>query len=311
MSRPYHFLRSLRGIFTLLVGMVFLAVSVAPASAIPGAGPGGNLLTFQPSETRPALYNPFPAVGFDQRLNEQIPLDLTFTDEMGKPVQLRNYFDGKPVILSLAYYNCSMLCTLVLNGVVRALKPLNFSAGQEFNVLTVSFDAREKPPLAAEKRGAYLQAYDRPGAEHGWHFLTGDEDNIHKLTRAVGFRYQYDQRSNQFAHASGIVILTPQGKIAQYFYGIEYSPRDVRLGLVEASAGKIGSAVDQLLLLCFHYDPSTGTYGLIIMRIVQISALLTLLALGTYIFVMLRRERRQEMTGEGVSVLHPEKGYLR
>lgn len=298
----------------LIMGLLVSSLwffSITSALAIPGAGPGGNLMTFQPSESRPALYNPFPAVGFDQRLNEQAPLDLTFTDETGTPVQLRNYFDGKPVILSLAYYDCPMLCTLVLNGLVRTLRTLTFSAGNEFTVLTVSFDAREKSALAAEKRNTYLRAYDRTGAENGWHFLTGDEENIQKLTRAVGFRYQYDQASNQFAHASGIVILTPEGKISKYFYGIEYAPRDVRLGLVEASAGKIGSAVDQILLLCFHYDPAAGKYGLTIMRIVQASGLLTAFALGSYIVIMLRRERRQGMLDGGISVLTPEKGYLR
>jgi len=275
------------------LGILSFFLAVTPALAIPGAGPGGNLLSFEPGT--PASYNPFPNVGYEQRLNEQLPLDLTFTDETGKTVQLREYFGNKPVILSLAYYDCPMLCTLVLNGLVRTLRTLAFSAGEEFNVLTVSFDAREKPPLAAEKSKTYLQAYNRPGMEKGWHFLTGDEENIQKLTNAVGFHYAYDQKSNQFAHASGIMVLTPQGRISKYFYGIEYSPRDVRLGLVEASSGKIGSAVDQILLLCFHYDPAAGKYGLFVMRIVQVSGLLTLLALVSYILVMLRRERRQGM----------------
>lgn len=270
----------------------FMSVS-SSVYALPGAGPGGDMLAFQ----KPALFNPFPDVGFDQRLNEQVPLDLAFTDETGKTVQLRNYFGEKPVILSLAYYDCSMLCTLVLNGLVRTLRTLAFSAGTEFNVLTVSFDAREKFPLAAEKRKTYLEAYNRPGTDAGWHFLTGDEAAIQQLTKAVGFRYSYDQASNQFAHASGIMVLTPQGRLSHYFFGVEYSPRDVRLGLVEASAGKIGSAVDQILLLCFHYDPAAGKYGLLILRIVQTSGFLTMLALGTYVLTMLRRERKSQAGG--------------
>lgn len=278
----------------LVLTTAFFLCLIATAYAMPGAGPGGDMLAFQ----KPALFNPFPGVGFDQRLNEQLPLDLSFTDETGRTVQLRDYFGEKPVILSLAYYDCSMLCTLVLNGLVRTLRTLTFSAGTEFNVLTVSFDSREKTPLAAEKRKTYLEAYNRPGTDAGWHFLTGDEAAIQQLTKAVGFRYSYDQSSNQFAHASGIMVVTPQGRLSHYFFGVEYSPRDVRLGLVEASAGKIGSAVDQILLLCFHYDPAAGKYGLLILRIVQTSGFLTMLALGSYIFVMLRRERKQQRAGE-------------
>jgi protein SCO1/2 len=241
-------------------------------------------------------------------LDQQLPLDLTFRDETGKPVQLREYFGEKPVILYFAYYDCPMLCTLVTNGLIRTLRTLTFSAGKEFNVLTVSIDPREKPPLAAMKKQIYLQSYSRAGAERGWHFLTGEEQAIHQLTQAAGFRYAYDEKSNQFMHASGIMVLTPQGRISHYFYGIEFAPRDVRLGLVEASAGKIGSAVDQILLLCYHYDPAAGKYGLLIMRIVQISGLLTACALGSYIFMQLRRERRQQMAGTPVAALSSGKG---
>ena len=286
---------SLRGLcrngLTVLVVCLLFA---PPAAAIPGAGPGGNMMAWQ-DPVAPASYNPVPNVGFDQKLNSQLPLDLWFKDETGKSVQLQQYFGDKPVILSLAYYDCPMLCTLVLNGLVRTLRALSFSAGNEFTVLTVSFDPREKPPLAAEKKKTYLESYRRAGAEEGWHFLTGEADAIKKLTSAVGFRYVYDEQSKQFAHASGILVLTPQGKISHYFYGIEYAPRDVRLGLVEASAGKIGSAVDQVLLLCFHYDPAAGKYGVFIFRMVQVAGLVTLLLLGLYVFTMLRRERRQQL----------------
>jgi protein SCO1/2 len=277
-------------LLALALGLFF----AVPAAAIPGAGPGGKLMAFQ-APTPPATHNPVPNVGFDQRLNEQIPLDLSFKDETGKTVQLRDYFNGKPVLLSLAYYDCPMLCTLVLNGLVRTLRTLSFSAGNEFTVLTVSFDPNEKPPLAAEKKKTYLDSYRRPGAEAGWHFLTGEADAIQTLTSTVGFRYTYDEASKQFAHASGILILTPEGRTSHYFYGIEYAPRDVRLGLIEASSGKIGSLVDQVLLLCFHYDPAAGRYGVIIIRLVQLMSLLTVLALGSYVFIMLRRERRQRL----------------
>ncbi len=302
LARVYRLLRK-SGALALL----FLLSAIVPAFAIPGAGPGGKLMAFQ-DPTFPASHNPLPNVRFDQRLNEQIPLDLVFKDETGQSVRLQEYFGQKPVILSLAYYDCSMLCTLVLNGLVRTLRTLTFSAGNEFTVLTVSFDPREQPSLAAEKKKTYLESYRRAGAENGWHFLTGEEDAIRKLTSTVGFNYTFDQQSNQFAHASGILVLTPDGKISHYFYGIEYAPRDVRLGLIEASAGKIGSAVDQILLLCFHYDPTAGKFGLVIVRIVQLTGFATMLALGSYIFIMLRRERRQLITTGPVTTLASGRG---
>lgn len=277
------------------------------AFAIPGAGPGGNMMAWQ-DPNAPASFNPVPQVSFDQQLGAQLPLDLTFTDETGKSVQLRQYFGDKPVILSLAYYDCPMLCTLVLNGLVRTLRALSFSAGNEFTVLTVSFDPREKPPLAAQKKQTYLESYRREGAEAGWHFLTGNADAIQKLTSTVGFHYTYDQQAQQFAHASGIMIVTPQGKISHYFYGIEYAPRDVRLGLVEASAGKIGAFVDQVLLLCFHYDPAAGKYGVVILRFVQGAGLLTMMLLGLYVFTMLRRERRQQIPASHAHALASGQG---
>jgi protein SCO1/2 len=298
------------GRFFLQSGVLFLVLllcAVVPAFAIPGAGPGGQLMAFQ-DPTLPASHNPVPNVGFDQRLGEQLPLDLVFTDETGRSVRLQEYFGQKPVILSLAYYDCPMLCSLVLNGLVRTLRALSFSAGNEFTVLTVSFDPREKPSLAAEKKKTYLESYRRSGAENGWHFLTGEEDAIQKLTSAVGFRYTFDQQSNQFAHASGVLIVTPQGQISHYFYGIEYAPRDVRLGLVEASAGKIGSAVDQILLLCFHYDPAAGKFGLVILRVVQLTGFATMLALGSYILIMLRRERRQQIMTKDVPTFVSRRG---
>ena len=232
-----------------------------------------------------------PDVGIDQHLNEQVPLDITFLDESGRTVRLGEYFGSKPVILTLVYYSCPMLCTLVLNGVTDSLSELTFNAGQEFNVVTVSIDPRETPQLAAAKKKLHVLQYGRAGAAEGWHFLTGGEDSIKRLTSAVGFRYKFDPGTNQFAHASGIMILTPQGKIARYFYGIQYPPRDLRLGLVEASANRIGSPVDQVLLLCYHYDLLLGKYSGQAMNVVRLGGALTLLMLAGLIFRMLRRER--------------------
>jgi protein SCO1/2 len=256
------------------------------------------LLLFSSSvQAQSANSNPFADVGLDQRLNVQVPLDLRFRDETGDAVQLRDYFGEKPVVLALVYYDCPMLCTLVLNGLLRSLRALSFTAGSEFNVVTVSFNPRETPVLAAGKKETYLQGYARPGAEVGWHFLTGEEDAIRQLTRAVGFRYVYDAEADQYAHASGIIVLTPQGRIARYFYGIEYAPRDLRLGLVEASANTIGSPVDQVLLLCYHYDPATGKYGVVITNVIRLAGVATVLCLGSFMVVMFRRDRRQKIDG--------------
>jgi protein SCO1 len=230
-------------------------------------------------------------VGIDQKLGEQIPLDLQFLDEAGNSVSLRDYFKEKPVVLSLVYYDCPMLCTQVLNGLLGSMKALTFSAGEEFEVVTVSFDSRETPELALGKKRVYVDQYERAGAEDGWHFLTGSEASVAALTKSVGFRYAWDEDTQQFAHASGIMVLTPDGTLAKYFYGIEFAPRDLKLGLVEASDGKIGSPVDQILLYCFHYDPVKGKYGVAIMNIVRILGTATILIMGTAIFLMIRRGR--------------------
>jgi protein SCO1/2 len=228
-------------------------------------------------------------VGFDQRLNAQVPLDLTFTDDTGKQVRLGDYFGKKPVILVLAYYQCPRLCTLVLNGLVQGMLEMPFSAGDEFQVVTVSFDPRETPELAASKKETYLLRYGRPGAAAGWHFLTGDQRNIDRLTKAVGFRYRYDEAHKQFIHASGITVLTPEGKISRYFYDVRYTGRDLRLGLVEASQNKIGSPVDQILLYCFHYDPTLGKYSASVMTFVRIGGVLTMLAIGAFVWFLSRQ----------------------
>jgi protein SCO1/2 len=256
-----------------------------------GAGTGPNGLPT-------ALQN----VGIDQKLNEQIPLDLQFLDETGRTVQLREYFGRKPVILSLVFYECPMLCNQVLNGLVGSLKAQTFNIGQEFDVLTVSFDPREGPQLASAKKLSYMQRYQRAGAEKGWHFLTGDQKSIDALTRAVGFRYSYDAATNQFAHASGIMVLTPEGKLSRYFYGIEYGPKDLRLALVESSASKIGTPVDALMLYCYHYDPVTGKYGPTIMNIIRLGGLLTMLGVAALVFMLQRRRRiTEEATNESMA----------
>ena len=236
-------------------------------------------------------------VGIDQKLNEQIPLDLNFRDETGKAVRLREYFGEKPVILVLAYYECPMLCTQVLNGLTRSLQGMTLDMGKEFNVVTVSINPRETTELAAAKKRVYAGIYGRLLAEQGWHFLTGEQPAIQELARAVGFRYAYDPESGQYAHASVIMVLTPEGRLSRYFFGIQYASRDLRLSLVEASAGKIGSAVDQLLLFCYHYDPATGKYGLVILNIVRAAGLATVLAIGGFIWVLLRRERTKTKEG--------------
>jgi protein SCO1/2 len=246
-------------------------------------------------------------VGFDQRLNEQVPLALPFTDEEGQRVTLGEYFGDKPVILVLAYYRCPMLCTQVLNGLVQGLRELPFTVGKEFRVVTVSFDPHETTEMAAAKKRTYVHSYGKPEAAEGWHFLTGDQQSIGRLTRAVGFRYAYDPASEQFAHAAGIVILTPTGRISRYFYDVHYSGRDLRLGLVEASKNKIGSPIDQILLFCFHYDPTAGKYGAAIMNFVRAGGVLTVVGLGLMFGLLMRGERgRRQSAVAGVSPMRAE-----
>ena len=235
-------------------------------------------------------------VGIDQNLNAQLPLEATFRDETGAPVRLGNYFQGRPVIVNLVYYQCPMLCNLVLSGMVKTLRRLDLNPGTDFDMVTISFDPKETPKLAAAKRQSYLTQYNRPGAAGAWHFLTGDEAQIHKVTDAVGFHYQWDDRQQTWAHASGIFVATPDGRMSRYLYGIEYRDRDLRLSLVEASANKIGTLSDQVLLFCYHYDPANGRYGLVIMNIVRLLCTLTALALAAFVILALRRERRGRQT---------------
>ena len=255
---------------------------VSAQSPLPQQSPG------EPTSARPGMIG---KVGIDQRLNHQVPLDLAFVDENGRDVKLGDYMGKRPVLLALVYYECPMLCTQVLNGVTGALKVLNFNVGKEFDVVAVSINPREGPGLASAKKQAYVERYGRPETADGWHFLTGREENIRALANAVGFRYAYDEEIKQYAHGAGIELLTPKGVIARYFYGIEYSPRDLRFGIIEASEERIGSPIDNALLLCYHYDPTTGQYGAAIMTMVRIGAVLTMIAFAAFLFVTLRRER--------------------
>ena len=262
-------------ILMALVSLVFLFPSL-------------NLVTAWSDTDRPSALRD---VAFDQKLNTQIPLDQMFLDETGKSARLGDYFSEKPVILAFVYYGCQDLCPLVLENLARTLRAISFDAGRQFEVVIVSFDPRDEPSIAAAKKAEFVQRYGRRGAGQGLHFLTGEEASIRSLTGAVGFRYNYDAKTGQYGHAAGIVVLTPQGKISRYFYGIEYSPRDLRLSLVEASENKIGSPIDQLLLFCYHYDPTTGKYSVVIMNVLRLAGLATVLVLGTFVLVMLQRER--------------------
>lgn len=244
-------------------------------------------------------------IGIDQKLDAQVPLDLPFVDEYGDSVQLADYFGEKPVVLTLVYYECPMLCTEILNGTLRAVRAMNFEVGREFEIVTVSIDPGEAPPLAAEKKAYYARAYGRSGGESGWHFLTGSADSIQKLADAVGFRYRYDPKTDLYTHASAIMALTPEGRVSRYFLGVDYAPRDLRLGLVEASQNKIGSPVDQVMLYCFHYDPATGKYTVAIMSVLRLAGVATILILGGFIVAMIVRERRARPvrpSGDAVTV---------
>jgi len=256
-----------------------------------------------PNDKPPALLN---KVGIAQNLNRQLPLNLTFTDDQGKQVQLASYFGGRPAILALVYYQCPMLCSEELNGLTSSLEMVNFVPGRDFDVIVVSIDPSEGTDLAAAKKRSYVKRYGHPESAAGWHFLTGTQPNIDALTQAVGFGYVKipgpDGRPTQFAHASSIQIVTPQGKLAQYYMGVEYSPKDLRLGLVEASNNRIGSPVDNILTYCYHYDPGTNKHSLIVARVVQLGGLITVLTLGSFMLVMFRHDARQgQPTGTGTT----------
>ena len=267
--------------FLLLAALVSTAL---PASA-QGLAPDD---AGDPAQARPGLLK---QVGIDQHLNQQIPLHLVFNDETGREVQLGEFFGKRPVILAMVYYECPMLCTQVLNGLVSALGVLKFDVGREFDVVAVSINPRETPALAAQKKQVYVERYKRPESAAGWHFLTGKEENIRQLAASVGFRYAFDPAIQQYAHGAGVEVLTPRGVISKYFYGIEFSARDLRFGVIEASDERIGTPIDDVLLLCYHYDPSTGKYGAATIDAIRVGGIVTLVALLSFMFISLRRER--------------------
>ena len=250
----------------------------------------GGSASVQAQETAGGVVN---QVGFDQKLGVQLPLDLRFRDESGRELTLGDLFGRRPVILAPVYYRCPMLCNQVLNGLTRSLKPLSLDAGKDFDVVAVSINPDETPELAAMKKLSYLERYDRPGSESGWHFLTGEEASIAALTRAIGFRYTYNPRTKLFAHAAGVVVVTPDGRVARYFYGIDYPAKELQAVLEQARQGRVGSPIGRLLLLCYDYDAATGKYTLSILRLIRVLGTATAVALGSFLFVMFRRERSQ------------------
>jgi protein SCO1/2 len=281
----------------------------ATAFAQPGGpGPSSPLYGARPETGNPSTGLPtaLREVRIEQKLDQQLPLDLVFRDETGQPVRLGQYFGQKPVVLAFVYYDCPMLCTQVLNAMVTSFRVLPFEIGKDYDVVTVSFDPRETNTLATAKKQVYMKYLPermRAGANSGWHFLTGDQPSITQLTDAVGFHYRYDEATKQFAHASGIMVTTPQGKLSRYFYGVDYPARDLRLGLIESSENKIGSPVEQLLLYCYHYDPATGRYGVAIMKVMRIAGVATLLGLAAMILLLKSRnpKLREVKTGGAAS----------
>ena len=265
---------------TLTIAGLLLTAFAVQAQTIPS-----NVGTAS-STMPPALIN----VGFEPPLNGQMPLDVSFRDETGRAVQLRDYFGKKPVVLAFVYYGCPMLCSQVEQGVVGSLRMLSFNPGRDYEVVFVSFDSRETPDMAASKKETALSHFRRPETAAGWHFLTGSEESINAVTHAANFRYTFNPKTNFFAHASGVMILTPDGRISRYFYGVEYPGRDMRLGLVDASAGKIGTPIDRALLFCYQYDPTTATYSASILKIIRLAGVLTILCIVGGILIFRRRD---------------------
>jgi protein SCO1/2 len=287
--------RTIIGIAVLLLAACALHAQTVPSNMGPTAA------------TMPAaLQN----VGFEPPLNGQMPLDLSFRDETGRDVHLRDYFGQKPVVLAFVYYNCPMLCNQIQQGVVGTLRMLSFNPVRDYEVVFVSFDPRERPDMAAEKKKIALTHFRRPESASGWHFLTGSKESIDAATRAANFRYSFDAKTNFFAHASGVMILTPGGRISRYFYGVEYPGRDMRLGLVEASAGKIGTPIDHVLLFCYHYDPSAATYSASILKIIRLAGVLTIVCIVSGILYFRRRDLHSSAQAKLSQPLHslPQRG---
>jgi protein SCO1/2 len=268
------------------------ALGLAPAAYAQPGFPSGYSDPKRPGTVSTDTLPQLEDVSFKQRLNEMLPLDAAFTDETGRRVTLGDYFGRRPVLLAFVYYQCPMLCTQVMNGLSSALKVMPFAAGEDYEVVLVSFDPRDTPATAAEKKRAHLEYWSAEKDAGSWHLLSGDEATIRRATSAAGFSYRWDERTGQFAHVSGILAVTPEGRLSRYFYGVEYSPKELRLALVESGEGRIGSVIDELLLYCFHYDPESGRYGLMVMNLVRLGGAMTVLAIAGYILVMRRRESR-------------------
>ncbi|HTK27316.1 MAG TPA: SCO family protein [Pyrinomonadaceae bacterium] len=293
-SRPFLAVSRLK-LFTLIIAVMAFAAAAAAQKPEHYNSPLYSPRYYDPSQSvTNGMPDALKKVGIEQKLGNQLPLDAVLKDENGNAVKLGNYFNqGRPVILALVYYECPMLCNEVLNGLTGSLKGMSLVAGKDFDVVAVSFDAREndKPDLAKNKKASYMERYGHPGSENGWHFLTGTQDSIDAVTKAAGFSYYWDDKTNQFAHAGGIMVTTPEGKMSKYFYGIDYAPKDLKFGIMDSSQDKIGSVTDQLLLYCYHYDPASGKYGFAILRAMRVAGVFTLLGLGTMLFVFWRRNK--------------------
>jgi protein SCO1/2 len=278
-----------------LIALVLVLAAVEAASSAAAQAGGAPGAGYRPESGVPSSARP-PAlreIGFDQNLNGQLPLDTPFKDESGLDVKIGGYFGKRPVVLVFAYYDCPMLCTVVINSLASALDVLSLEPGKDFEIVTVSFNPRDTPATASAKKASYIARYKRPGAAESWHFLTGDQPSIDRLTKAAGFRYVWDAETQQFAHPTGVLVITPDGRIARYLFGVEYGPRDLRYAIVEASNGKVGSVVDSLALYCYHYDPAAGRYSVAIMRLMRAGGAATVLALGAFIVIMARKERHE------------------
>lgn len=283
--------------------LIASTVTLFAASAIAQKNEHYNSPLYSPRKYDPTVTtsNGLPSalqeIGIEQKLGGQLPLDAEFRDETGKLIKLGDLFGkGRPVIIAFVYYECPMLCSQVLNGLTGSLKGISFNAGKEFDVVAVSFDASEfdKSEIAAAKKAGYMERYGRPGTESGWHFLTGSDESVKAITEAAGFSFKWDEASNQFAHSAAIMVATPDGKLSRYFYGIDYSPKDLKFGIMESAEARVGNPAEQLLLYCFHYDPSTGKYGLAILSFIRVGGILTLLGMGFAGIVFWRRSKRKE-----------------
>ena len=282
------------------IGCVLTIALVAfgvPLQAQDAGFPSPSYEMMDPGTLATARLPQLDTVTFKQRLNTTLPLDARFKDENGRDVTLGEYFNGtRPVVLAFVYYSCPMLCTQIMNGVARAVKVLPFTPGKDFEVVFISFDPRDEPPTASAKKAALMNYWSTQNQSGAWHFLTGEEPQIKQVTSAAGFFYMWDEKSQQYAHLSGLLVLTPDGRLSRYFYGIEYSPKELRLALFESGQGHIGSLVDELLLYCYHYDPANGRYGAVVMNLVRLGGVLTVLAIAGFILLM-RRQERQQMEG--------------